>query len=1177
MKEYNKNENVNDDTMIDYENMSVAEVQRLARQGDKDALFEMAYRYPDNEEAPGTVWTAYWMEKAANKGHIFAKRRYADMLLKIRSEKFAENCQKAMSLFESLVKDFDDDKLKGDDRSVGMVAKIELGIMLCEGVGIPRNHIRGLKLIREGEENMNEIGGMRFAHLVRIGELYAAGYAQEDEDPTRADLVRAIEYLDCGIRNFKSGSDDARMFQHVQQLLDIQEKQLPNKRALEEKRAGLAELPGFPEDMKRAIEQERREYNQKEAKERRKNLEQPTENGRQLEVFLHKLRERLETEYFEDSLQYSTNDVEDCMQTTNTCNDSTMTDYYSEFEINRISAKDYYQTNQPTIANSEEFDLTLDEKSNFPSEGIYIGEYESVTGHRAPALIPLVQTNGLCFLTHSGNKELIYKTMQSIALRLLLSLPSGLCKFTLYDGTGLGTNLISLSNISPKIKGENILTDPDELKRALNAVKTDIPNIVQKVLGQKYFGKTLIDYNREAGELAKPYHFLFITDFPQSLSKEHGESIEKIVASGKQAGVFIIMNLDASYQVKDYSNFNPMTILDSITTIYEAENRYYVRNLPNEKFLNTFRLSLSDNFPDYETIETIQDAVNNSLKGIKQVTVDITAKLSGNNLWKSDGSLGVETPIGKVNITDIQHFTLSIEDGSSDIPHHCLIGGATGAGKTVLLHNIICNTAWLYSPDDVQFILLDYKEGTEFKPYENLPHAKVLSIRSEREYGMSVFNFLIEEIERRGEKFKKINVSNIAKFNERCAEDEKLPRILVVIDEFQKLLDGDARTTTFIAGALDDIGRRGRSFGINLILSTQSLGGVDIRNALSNVGLRIALKLNTTKDCDQLLGAMNHAPFAALTKKGEAIYNARGGLTEGNMRFQTAYLSDSKLLFQINSIKEKVLERYNTDKPFKRFIYDGSVNACIKNNPELNKPFEPNDKKCTVYIGEPVALLETHNHYILRRQNESNVLIIGQDTASAAAILYHSLDQIVPQSAKNSRFYVCDKINTDSDEHGKLNPLAEKYPNLKIVEHDAEIDSVIKEVFDEMEKRKAENKTSDRIVLVMSHIYNARNLRKSGYNAAPPTQSLIAILKDGPYFGIHTIVYANSYADFGAILDPPHSLLNDFEIKIELRGGDGFKMFSGIDAQKSSPTNNFIANLITPQQNENQKIKVYTL
>ena len=109
-------------------------------------------------------------------------------------------------------------------------------------------------------------------------------------------------------------------------------------------------------------------------------------------------------------------------------------------------------------------------------------------------------------------------------------------------------------------------------------------------------------------------------------------------------------------------------------------------------------------------------------------------------------------------------------------------------------------------------------------------------------------------------------------------------------------------------------------------------------------------------------------------------------------------------------------------------------------------------------------------------------------------------------------------------------------------------------------------------------IYNARNLRKSGFNASPIAQKLITILKDGSSFGIHTIVYANSYANFSAVLDPLQ-LLNEFEVKIELRNGEGFKMFGGanLDIQKATPTSNNIANIKTPQSNDIQKFKVYSL
>jgi len=264
--------------MADYGNMSISEVQRLAKQGDKDALYEMQYRYPDNAEVPGAVWAAFWLEKAAEKGHIFAKRKYAGMLIDIPvSDSYKENRQKAMQLFENIAADFDANRLAADERSIGMVAKIELGIMLCEGFGTLRDCKKGLELIKNGESSMQSLGGLRFNHLYRLGEMYSLGYAQEGEEPSISDLKKAINYLEAAVKNFDSQNDPPQMLDFSKQLLDIQKKRIVGK-----------------EELKKALGKE--ETYDSSAQERRKERMQPTEIGRQVDSFRQHLRECLARE-----------------------------------------------------------------------------------------------------------------------------------------------------------------------------------------------------------------------------------------------------------------------------------------------------------------------------------------------------------------------------------------------------------------------------------------------------------------------------------------------------------------------------------------------------------------------------------------------------------------------------------------------------------------------------------------------------------------------------------------------------------------------------------------------------------------------------------------------------------------------------------------------------------------
>ena len=156
---------------------------------------------------------------------------------------------------------------------------------------------------------------------------------------------------------------------------------------------------------------------------------------------------------------------------------------------------------------------------------------------------------------------------------------------------------------------------------------------------------------------------------------------------------------------------------------------------------------------------------------------------------------------------------------------HALVAGKTGSGKSSFLNAVITNLALWYAPDEAQLYLIDFKKGVEFRAYgqAKLPHAKAVAIESDREFGLSVLQRLDAELTRRGELFRKAGVQDL---NASRSNDEipKLPRILLVIDEFQEFFTQDDKISQDAAVLIDRLVRQGRAFGMHLLLGSQSLG-----------------------------------------------------------------------------------------------------------------------------------------------------------------------------------------------------------------------------------------------------------------------------------------------------------------------------------------------------------------
>jgi hypothetical protein len=189
----------------------------------------------------------------------------------------------------------------------------------------------------------------------------------------------------------------------------------------------------------------------------------------------------------------------------------------------------------------------------------------------------------------------------------------------------------------------------------------------------------------------------------------------------------------------------------------------------------------------------------------------------------ADPARGLEVLIGRDAAGEVR---LRFDDATP----HWLVGGRTGGGKTVFLLDVLYGLASRYAPSDLALFLLDFKEGvsfTEFIPTERdpsfIPHARAVGVESDREYGLAVLRTLNEEMTRRSTVMKRFGVASFAGLR----EHEAYPRIVCVADEFQVLLAGNDRVASEAVALLENLARKGRSYGVHLVLASQTISGIE--------------------------------------------------------------------------------------------------------------------------------------------------------------------------------------------------------------------------------------------------------------------------------------------------------------------------------------------------------------
>ncbi len=217
-----------------------------------------------------------------------------------------------------------------------------------------------------------------------------------------------------------------------------------------------------------------------------------------------------------------------------------------------------------------------------------------------------------------------------------------------------------------------------------------------------------------------------------------------------------------------------------------------------------------------------------------------------------------------------------------------------------------------------------------------LPHARVIAIESEREFGLSVLQRLDAELRQRGDLFRAAGVNDIAGYRDRLSPTSHCPRILLIVDEFQEFFVEDDRLSQEAALLLDRLVRQGRAFGLHVLLGSQTLGGAYslARSTIDQMAVRIALQCSEA-DAQLILDKDNSAA-RLLSRPGEAIYNDANGSIEGNEVFQVVGCPRRSASRSCSAVSSELVERQLPEAAGRLpLVFEGNTPAELDRNPLL--------------------------------------------------------------------------------------------------------------------------------------------------------------------------------------------------------------------------------------------------
>ncbi|GAA7198827.1 FtsK/SpoIIIE domain-containing protein [Helicobacter pylori] len=541
--------------------------------------------------------------------------------------------------------------------------------------------------------------------------------------------------------------------------------------------------------------------------------------------------------------------------------------------------------------------------------------------------------------------------LREMFMRLLSSTPLVQLEVILVDVLSLGGifNLARrlLNKDNDFIYQQRILTESEEIKEALKHLYEYLKvNLQEKLAGYKDFAH----YNA-IKEDQLPLKALFLSGV-DALSSDVLYYLEKIMRFGSKNGVLSFVNLESEKNNQSAEDLKRYAEFFKDRTSFERL-----------KYLNTE--VINDHGIQSKHMQDFATKIKAYYEQKKQVKRELKDLQREQEFWTKSSQLRVSVPVG----WDINHEEVCFEIGEAQ--NHTLICGRSGSGKSNFSHVLIQNLAFYYAPNEVQLFLLDYKEGVEFNAYTDpaiLEHARLVSVASSVGFGVSFLSWIDKETKKRGELFKQFNVKDLSDYR----KHGEMPRLIVVIDEFQVLFsDSATKEKERVEAYLTNILKKGRSYGVHLILATQTMHGADINKSLmAQIANRIALSMDA-EDSESVLSD----DVACELVRPEGIFNNNGG----HQKYHTK-MSIPKSPDEFEPFIKKIHKEFNQRNlaPIEHKIYNGETAL------EMPNTFKANEMR--LHLGKEVDY-EQKDLIVEFESNESHLLVVSQDLNARIALM----------------------------------------------------------------------------------------------------------------------------------------------------------------------------------------------